>query len=260
MCVQGPSLLGVSRGRDGGLADLCLVPASGVHRLPDGVTALQAAAAEPACCATRAIRRGGVRIGDNVVIFGAEDYGLYATSWLASAGVNATVVIDPNENRRRAAKAMGATAVLDPREDVATSVAELLPFGADVAIVNFEDYVPESDRYLAQAIEVCRPQGTVITLRAYGNGPYQQLRPHPPWLKEITLKHFGNFFGEEPVQGGRARGDWAVTLQAMADGRLTTPPEGALTVSFDELRGDSDVARMMAALPATATKALVVME
>jgi threonine dehydrogenase-like Zn-dependent dehydrogenase len=157
LCVEVPVLLGVNQGRGGRLAELCAAPAYACHRLPAGLTPLKAAAAEPACCATRAIRHGGIRIGDNVVIFGAEDHGLYATSWLKSAGVNATVVVDPSKVRREAAAAMGATVIVDGRADLAGALAELFPFGADVAIVNLEDYVPESDRYLATAIDICRP-------------------------------------------------------------------------------------------------------
>jgi hypothetical protein len=62
------------------------------------------------------------------------------------------------------------------------------------------------------------------------------------------------------VQGGKARGDRAVTLQALANGRVTGPPEGTLVVSFDDLRSESDVAGVMAAMPSSATKAMVVMQ
>lgn len=259
LCEDGARLLGVDAGLDGGLADLCVVPAYACHPLPTGLSALSAAAAEPACCATRAVRHAGVRIGDNVVVFGGEDYGLYATSWLRSAGVDNVVVVDPFEVRRRAAKATGASFVLDPGPDLLDEIRDIAPFGADVAFVNFEDYVKESELYLQQAFDAVRIQGTVVILRAYSGTPFGHVVPHPPWLKEITLKHFGNFFGEEPVQGDRSRGDWALTLRAMADGRIAAPTAEVYQIDFAELCDAADVAETMALVPERHTKLMVTM-
>jgi len=36
-----------------------------------------------------------------------------------------------------------------------------------------------------------------------------------PMLKEVTVRHFGAFFGIEPIRGGRARGDWQLAVDGM---------------------------------------------
>jgi threonine dehydrogenase-like Zn-dependent dehydrogenase len=102
---------------------------------------------------------------------------------------------------------------------VARALREAMPHGADVVFVAMEDYVEASSGYLHLAFKVCRPQGTVVVLRAYGRAPYATIAPEVPLMKEITIRHFGAFFGEEPVRGGRARGDWSAALHALDRGK-----------------------------------------
>jgi (R,R)-butanediol dehydrogenase/meso-butanediol dehydrogenase/diacetyl reductase len=257
-CVEGARLLGVNAGLDGGLAEFCVVPEYALYPLPGGVGTAAAACAEPMCCATRAVRHAGVRIGDNALVLGAEDYGLFTTGWLKAAGVNAIIVVDPSPTRRDAALAMGADLVVDAADDYLAVVRERYPAGADISFVNMEDYVAESEFYIENAFLASRVQGTVVVVRAYGQGPYRHIHPHPGWLKEVTLKHFGNFFGNEPLQGGRDRGDWQVTIDAMAAGRMTVPTPGARIVEFADLvSGAESFEEIFASLPDGSTKTLI---
>lgn len=258
MCMRGRRVVGVTAGHDGGLAELCVVPDYACYPLPEGVTPEAGACAEPLCCATRAVRRAGVRIGDNVALFGGEDYNLFAARWLRSAGANRVVLADPLERRRSAALELGAHAALDARdEDVVAGVRELMPAGADVVFVAFEDYVKESQLYLAQAFDACREQGVVVMLRAYSAVPYANVTHLAPWLKEVSLVQFGNFFGNEPAQGGRERGDWQVSLDALADGRVVAPVPGSHVVDFDDIRTKRDIDEIFGSLPHRHTKILV---
>jgi (R,R)-butanediol dehydrogenase/meso-butanediol dehydrogenase/diacetyl reductase len=226
--------------------------------LPDGVTAEEGACVEPMSCATRAVRHSGVRIGDNVALLGGEDYNLYATKWLRSAGVNRLVLVDPANMRRESASAMGAHEVLDPRKvDVVTAIRESMPFGADIVMASCEDYVEESGQYLKQAIDICRPQGIVVVMRVYSGDSWAQVTPMYAWRKEITIRNFGNFFGNEPLAGGRPRGDWQLSLDALEDGRMVAPPLGVNIVNFDDLKKKADVDEVFMALPNQHVKTLV---
>ncbi|MET0887553.1 MAG: alcohol dehydrogenase catalytic domain-containing protein [Mycetocola sp.] len=256
-CVTGPTLLGVSAHCDGGLADLCVVPEYAVYVVPDGVTALAAACVEPKCCATRAARNAGVRIGDNALVLGCEDYGLFVTGWLRAAGVNEIIAVDPSEMRRSAATEMGADLTLSSSSDYLDAVSRKFPAGADIVFVNLEDYIVDSEMYLENAFLACRTQGKVVVLRAYGPAPYANLHSHPAWLKEIELLHFGNFFGNEPLQGGRPRGDWQVTLDALADGRVQAPTPGATVVDFSAISGSKDFVDIFASIPERTSKVLI---
>jgi threonine dehydrogenase-like Zn-dependent dehydrogenase len=256
LCERGARWIGVADGRDGAFADLVVAPAYGCYRLPEVIGDATGALGEPLACVTRAIRLTGLAVDDNVVIIGAEDYGLLALQRLQGAAA-AVVVMDGSQRRAKAARDLGATATVNPSDPGAVrTVRELMPHGADVVLVAMEDYVDASTTYLQLAFRVCRPQGTVVVLRAYGRAPYAEIAPAVPLMKEITIRHFGAFFGEEPIRGGRARGDWAAALHALARGEAGVIP-GTEVVDFEDLSRPSEVDELMHLLPDEATKVLV---
>lgn len=255
LCTTG-GFLGV-RGADGGLAELCVAPAYGLYRLPDTVSPLQAACVEAACCATRAVRSGAIAPGDNLVLLGLDDYNLYVAQWLKDRG-GTLIGIDPAPVRREAALAFGATASLDPAsDDLVGAVRAAMPHGADVVVIALEDYVSASLDYLALGHRLARLQGTVILIRAYGSAPFARIQPSSAWMKELTIRHFGNFFGNEPARGGRDRGDWQVTLDTIASGVLVAPPPSTQVVGFSSLKHASDVAGIFDGMPGGAAKVVV---
>ena len=257
LCDQGINFLGVGSGGDGGYAELCVVQEYGCYKLPEGVGTLAASMAEPMCCSTRAARLSGFAVDDNAVVFGAEDYGLFMLEWLRRGGAKNVVVVDPLKKRQQAARELGATAVIDPAvSDVEAAVREYMPRGADIAFVQLEDYIPETLHYLSQAYEVSRNQGSVVILRVYGRAPFAEVNPQTAHLKEVTQKFYGWFFGNEPIRGGRARGDWQVTLEAMATG-MVCPPPGTQIFDFEDLKSKKDVDEMFQGLPHSCNKAIV---
>lgn len=255
LCTSG-RFIGVY-GADGGLAERCVVPAYALYRLPDGCSPLQAACVEAACCATRVARSGTIVAGDNVVLLGLEDYNLYLAEWLKGQGAT-VIAVDPAAVRRTAALASGAALALDPAaDDLMATIRRRMPFGADAVVVAMEDYVPDATGYLALAHRLARIQGQVVVMRSYGSAAYAEVDPKTPWLKELTVRYFGNFFGNEPARGGRDRGDWQVTLDAIARGVLAAPPPRTRVLPFSDLRDADAVAAMMADLPGGASKLIV---
>jgi threonine dehydrogenase-like Zn-dependent dehydrogenase len=255
LCAEG-GFIGVDGG-DGGLAEFVAVPSYSLYRLPQGCSPLQASCVEAACCATRAVRSGCIVFGDNVVLLGIEDYNLYIAQWLRGAGTT-VVAVDPLEHRRSAALQFGAQHAIDPLQGhVASAIRAIMPLGADVVVVALEDYLPAAEQYVALAHRIARIQGRIIMLRAYGSASFAKVQSSHAWLKELTIHHFGNFFGNEPARGGRARGDWQVTLEAMARGTLAAPPAGTVVRSFASLRGHVDIESLFGALPGQASKLIV---
>jgi len=255
LCSEG-GFIGVDAA-DGGLAEFVTVPAYTLYRLPAGCSPLQASCVEAACCATRAVRSGQVSFGDNVVLLGLEDYNLYMAQWLRGAGAT-VVAIDALEHRRRAALDFGAHHALDPGQGrVAAAVRKIMPFGADVVVVALEDYLPAAGEYVGLAHRIARMQGRIIMLRSYGSAPFAKVQTSNAWLKELTIHHFGNFFGNEPARGGRERGDWQVTLDAMARGTLAAPPAGALVRPFASLKDKADVDALFDSIPGHASKLII---
>lgn len=257
LCERGAAWIGVADGRDGAFAELCVAPEYGCYRLPAEVGDEEAALLEPLASVTRCLRRSGLRIDDNVALVGAEDYALLALQRLCHAGTRAVAVVDPAELRRQAATELGATAAIDPTAGgTARAVRELMPAGADLVLVAMEDYVAAAAGYLSLAFRLARVQGTVAILRTYGAAPYAGIDPQVPYMKELTIRHAGAFFGLEPIQGGRERGDWQASIEAVARGEVGAL-SGTQVVELEALGDPATVAEVFAAYPDRATKTLI---
>lgn len=98
----------------GGFAETAVVRAASLVRLPDDISLTSAAVVgcALACGAGAALNVAGVRPGSTVVVFGAGAVGLSVVIASQLAGAEQVLVVEPNEGRRRAALALGATDVV----------------------------------------------------------------------------------------------------------------------------------------------------
>jgi len=116
--------LGLSR--DGALAPLVAVPASGCHLLPAGVGDAAGAFVEPLAVVLHACRRARLTGGEHAALIGAGPIGLLLVQVLRMRVSGWVAVVEPREARRRLARALGADVAVDPHaEDPARVVAEL---------------------------------------------------------------------------------------------------------------------------------------
>jgi len=105
----------------GGLAEMFRVPAENarldVLELPRGMDDATATLIEPLACILRGQRLAGVGPASGVVVVGAGSMGLLEAELALALGARAVVVIEPREDRRAAAAALGATVLpaCDPR-------------------------------------------------------------------------------------------------------------------------------------------------
>lgn len=116
--------LGLSR--DGALASHVVAPAYHCHALPPEVDDEQGAWVEPLAVAVHAARRGRAGMGERVAVIGAGPIGLLLLQVLRARGAGWVAVVEPREERRRMAAALGADVVLDPGAgDPGRAVADL---------------------------------------------------------------------------------------------------------------------------------------
>ena len=145
LCVRGPAMvLGV--GRDGGMADECVVPASSITALPSGLPLSDACLTEPLAVAVHGVRRGRITAGDRVAVVGGGSLGQMALV---------------------AAQATGAAVDLEARHDAQRAVATELGAGP---VTDGYDVVVEAagtTSALARAVELCRGGGRVVVLGSY---------------------------------------------------------------------------------------------
>jgi threonine dehydrogenase-like Zn-dependent dehydrogenase len=149
LCERGPSMVyGV--GRNGGMAEMCVVPETSVTRLPSGLSPSDALLVEPLAVAVHGVRRAGVLGGQRVAVVGGGTIGQLALV---------------------ASQAEGATVSVEARHDAQKVVAERLggqevTGGYDV-VIEAAGTAPALER----AVELCRPGGTVVLLGTYWDRP-----------------------------------------------------------------------------------------
>ncbi len=103
-------------GHDGAFARYVLVREASLIRLPAGLTARQAALAEPLAVALHGITRSGAAPGDRVMVIGAGPIGALSIAALVAGGIGPVIAVEPGARRKRLARQLGADEVLDPTD------------------------------------------------------------------------------------------------------------------------------------------------
>ncbi|HMD89703.1 MAG TPA: alcohol dehydrogenase catalytic domain-containing protein [Anaerolineaceae bacterium] len=195
---------------DGGMADCFNVPAMNCIPIPDSLPADAAALAEPLAVMVRGVQKGRVQVGDIVTIIGAGAIGLCGIAAARLAGASQVIALTHGGNRAEAARQMGASTVLDTREDYWKEAFYDLTHGLG------SDVVIEACANLAgmrEAVELTRRQGRCVFSSVIN--------------ADVSLNAFDIMFKEKEIIGTDAhQADreflWAV--QFLADGRIDVKP------------------------------------
>lgn len=120
---------------DGSLTSYVVHPADFCFRLPDHVSLDEGAMCEPLSVGLHACGRGGVGVGNRVLIMGAGPIGLMTLLAARAAGATTVVVADVRSERLQVASELGANGtVLAASTDVADEIRRLADGPVDVAI------------------------------------------------------------------------------------------------------------------------------
>jgi (R,R)-butanediol dehydrogenase / meso-butanediol dehydrogenase / diacetyl reductase len=119
---------------DGCMAEYFIAPSYSFYKLPDSVSDEVGALVEPLAVAIHAVRQGNVRPGDRVAIVGAGTIGLCTLLAARAAGASEVYVVAKHRAGREMALAMRATAVINPSDEPAKTIANLTDgLGVDVS-------------------------------------------------------------------------------------------------------------------------------
>ncbi len=127
---------------DGGFAEYMAIPPEffrqgHVNKLPENMSYTEASLAEPMACAINAQEMLDIEPGDYAAVFGSGFIGCMHAELAFASGAEKVIMIEPNEERRRAAKELvPRIEMIESGEGLVDKVMELTGGrGVDVAIV-----------------------------------------------------------------------------------------------------------------------------
>lgn len=193
----------VAPGLWGGYAEHLWVPAEAVvHRLPEGLPWRRAVLVEPLAVACRALARGRLMPGEDVVVIGPGPVGLLAAAAARSGGAGRVVVVGTRANRLALARRFGADATVDAREagsDEAVDAAVRQALGGARPDLVVE--IAGAPAAQQQAVRMVRRGGRVVLAGACGAAaPVTFLADEDLLTREIdVLPSFLSAGGFEPA-------------------------------------------------------------
>ncbi|UNK20274.1 zinc-dependent alcohol dehydrogenase family protein [Paenibacillus sp. N3/727] len=165
--------------RDGGMGELCVVPAANCYKLPDHVSLMEGAMVEPLGCVLHGYKKLDLRPNQHVLIAGGGFIGQLFLQLVKAAGVTRITVSEPNSHKREALLALGAHAVVSPFD---TEEAAGLRDSADVVIECVGR--PES---VELAVAAARKGGQVLLFGVASPDASASFSPYEIFSKELRI-------------------------------------------------------------------------
>jgi len=125
------SAIGVTR--DGGFAEYVVAPTANVYAVGDMAFEV-AAFIEPISCVVYGLKRLGVPLGANALIYGAGPIGLLMLQLVRNGGASEVAVVDLKEDKLNLARSLGAHEVVLADSAADDTLREISPLGFDVVI------------------------------------------------------------------------------------------------------------------------------
>lgn len=202
---------------DGGFAEYVKVPKDNLVIVPDNVNEEATAFLEPIAVALHVVSNNGVRVGDDVAVFGLGAIGIFVAQWAKAFGAQHVFAIDLDPKKVEIAKQMGLhDAICAPFEEVKKVIYEKtngngcdVVFEASGAAIVFNQamtLLKQNGRFGP----VGRPTGALQV----ENSTYETML-----RKQITMKGTWSFeFKRFPHNA------WDIALQALENGTIQTDP------------------------------------
>jgi len=205
---------------DGSLANFIVHPSDYCYKLASHVSYEEGAMCEPLSVGIHAVNRSGVSLGSHVLILGAGPIGLMCLLAAKAAGASVIILVDINEERLKVALQIGATAVINAKEDILTQIdkRELGPIDVSIECSGAEQAI-------RSAIRSTKSGGVVVLV---GLGPPEiKLSIVDAAIREVDIRgifRYANCYPKavELITSGRVdvkpllthRFDFKETLQA----------------------------------------------
>jgi len=155
-----------------------------MQEVPEHVSYLEAAVAEPLACVLHGVEKAGVKLGDTVAIIGAGPIGLLHLLTVRRMGAEKTIMIDLVDERLDVAAKLGADETINGgKEDVVERVRQLTAgYGADVVIEAIG--LPAT---WEQALKLARKGGVVLEFGGCPPGTEVKVNAEQIHYGELTV-------------------------------------------------------------------------
>jgi len=193
-CLSGNSQICFSRRvigihTEGGLAEFLKIPAENLVRLPVNIPFDQGGIAVDAVATPfHAItKRGGLKVGERVAIFGCGGLGIHGVQIAKVCGASLVIAVDAIDPALERAKKVGADEVINPkREKPFEKIKELTGgMGVDLAL----EFIGLKET-IDQAVRCVREGGRVVVV---GLGPDAVVLPPPTQIVRSELSLLGSY-------------------------------------------------------------------
>jgi threonine dehydrogenase-like Zn-dependent dehydrogenase len=220
LTMSGVRNLAYSNALPAGYGERMLLSAPMMLEVPNGLDAKRAALTEPMAVGLHGVNKSGIEAREGALVLGCGPVGLAVIAALKLKGVDTIVAADFSPGRRAIATKMGASEVVDPREEPAFEAWRRVA-GADTPAVVFEAIgVPG---VIGEAMRVA-PRGSRITVVGVCMEP-DTIVPFYGIGKELELRFA---LGYDPME-------FAGTLRSIAEGEIDVTPMITGTVDLDGL-------------------------
>ncbi|MEW6270662.1 MAG: alcohol dehydrogenase catalytic domain-containing protein [Thermodesulfobacteriota bacterium] len=194
----------------GGLADYMLQAPHHVFRVPRGVDDEVAALTEPLAVAVHGLRLAPLEMGQRVLVLGAGTIGLMAVAAARAGGAGEVAATAKRPQQRRAALALGASAVFDPGDaDGLRDWVRRHPVDVVVETVGESGGgAGDLPSTLEQGIALARRGGSVVILGVF-------LRPAPINVPLVLMREV-RILGSVGYARSAGRADYEIALDVLA--------------------------------------------
>lgn len=201
---------------DGTFCDYICVRADFLHKMPDDLSFIKGAMAEPAAVAVHAVNqaiRAGSISGKTATVIGAGPIGLLVAQVFKAMGGGKVICIDISDFKLEKAKELGADAVINSlNQEIRESSSEVV----------FETAgLPKTT---AQMINIANPGGTIVQV-GWPAGNMVTMNIADFIDKELTYKCVNRYANAFPA-----------AIQYLTDGRIDIDKMISKTFSLDEVQ------------------------
>ncbi|XP_063241841.1 D-altritol 5-dehydrogenase-like isoform X1 [Bacillus rossius redtenbacheri] len=207
--------------RDGGWAELCLVPEKNLHRLPAGMSLRQASLMEPLSCVVHGWELAApLPVGSRVLVLGAGVIGNLWAALLHHHGHRQVTVSEPLEGRRRALHKLGTG-----YEVVSPAELRAKPAGWTVdLVVDCSGHAPA----VQHALGLLGPGGTLLLFGVAPPRAVISISPYDMYKNELKIKAVNR----NPFTCNKALG----LIEAMGDRYIDFEKLGVKTFRLTEYK------------------------